>query len=164
MKIALPVLLLLSILSFFFYDRISQKHEDLNNADQAVYQYIKASVEGNDHLFEKVLVPSAQGVLQKGYYAHPGLAKKMGNRYVIKRFPNHYNENKLYYHIEFYHALNEKYYGENLLMVKGKDGKWKSTYLGGISSDEMKQAIAGHEKEGFLVHTYKEGENVVSQN
>jgi hypothetical protein len=163
MKIVLPILFVLSILSIFFYNQITLKHEDLKNADEEVYQYIKASVEGNDQLFKKVLVPSAQGVLQEGYYAHPGLAKKMGNRYLIKRFPNHYDENKLYYHIEFYHAINEKYYGENLLMVKGEDGKWKSTLLGGISADEMKHAIAGHEKEGVLVHTYKEGENVVTQ-
>jgi hypothetical protein len=156
------ILLLLFSLSYFFYDRISQKI-DTNHADQAVYEYIKASVEGNDQLFKKVLVHSAQGVLQNGYYAHPGLAKKMGNRYVIERFPNYYNENKLYYHIEFYHALNDKYYGENLLMVK-ENGKWKSTYLGGISANEMKTAIAGHENEGVLVHTYKEGENVALQN
>lgn len=163
MKFVLPILFMLSIFSFIFYDRLSQKNDDLNNADKAVYEYITASVEGNDQLFKKVLVPRAQRTLQKGYFAHPGLAKKMGNRYVIKRFPNHLDENKLYYYIEFYHAVNDKYYAENLLMVKEKNGNWKSTTLGGIPAKEMKNAIAGHENEGLLVHTYEEGEDVVTQ-
>lgn len=161
MKIVLPIFIVITSLSFFFYDRISQRNEDINKADKAVYQYIEASVEGNDQLFKKVLVKSAQGVLQEGYHAHPGLAKKMGNRYVIKRFPDPLNENKLYYYIEFYHSINQKSYAQNLLMVKGEDGKWKSTSLTGISAKEMKNAIAGYEKEGVLVHTYKEGEKVV---
>jgi hypothetical protein len=163
MKNVLTILFTLFSFSFFFYDLLSQKNAELKNADKAVYEYITASVEGNDQLFKKVLLPSAQGALQAGYYAHPGLAKKMGNRYLIKRFPNHLDEKKLYYRIEFYHAINEKYYAQNLLMIKEKNGHWKSTTLGGISAREMKNAIAGHENEGVLVHTYKEGEDVVAQ-
>lgn len=129
---------------------------DMKEADQAVYTYIKASVEGDDDLYKTVVVKEAQTSLEPHYHAFPGLAKEMNNHYTIKRFSHQLTQNKLYYYIDYYHPKNKQTYAYNLLMVKDSSGKWKSTTLTGISSSKMKKSIKGYEKQGVLVHTYKE--------
>lgn len=136
-----------------------QTSNEVNKADQTVYTYIKASLEGDDDLYKTVLVKDAQSSLEPHYLAFPNLTKKMKNRYIIKRFSHHLSENKLYYYIEYYHPENKQNYAYNLLMIKDAKGNWKSTSITGISSKEMKSAIKGYENEGVLVHSYNKERN-----
>jgi len=146
-------------LVFFAFD-FWQEHKEIIQADKAVYQYIKASVEGDDDLYKKVTVRSAHGILEKGHHAFPNNAKDMGERYFIKRFSHDLKDNKLYYYIEYYSPAHDTKYADNLEMIKDQDGNWKSDSLLGIEGRVMKAKIKGHEKDGVIVHSYKEGEKV----
>lgn len=147
---------------FFAYDHW-QEQKELEKADYAVHQYIKAMAEGSDKALRPVLVKKEQPLLDDTYHAFPGNAKKMGNRYAMKRFSNDFDKGELYYYIEYYHPANNEVYADNLKMVKDSDGKWKSTSLTGILEDTMRYYIKGHEKEGVLVHSYKR-EGVIVEN
>lgn len=146
-------------LVFFAYD-YWQDHQELKQADKAVYQYIKAAVEGDDDLYRKVTVKDAHGILETGHHAFPNNAKNMKERYFIKRFDHDFKDNTLYYYIEYYSPAHDMKYADNLEMIKDQDGKWKSDSLLGIDGRVMKDRIKGHEKDGVIVHSYKEGENV----
>ncbi|MFZ8004563.1 hypothetical protein ACO1D0_00105 [Bacillus licheniformis] len=77
--------------------------EELKKADQAAYNFIVAQIKGSYHkLFKKVLIKDAQGILEAGRHANPGFEKEMGERYQIKRYSRHFDENKLYYYLRFY--------------------------------------------------------------
>lgn len=150
------VAVILTIAATLIFGFISQTPKTVLEADKAVYTFIKASVEADHPLRKTVLVKRDQDILDDSQVLYPGDAKKMGGRYFIKRFDHMINENKIYYYIEYYFPNNERDYAMNLLMVKGADGKWRSSSLTGITSDDMRAAIAGHEKDGVIVHEYKE--------
>jgi len=128
----------------------------VKESDKAVYNFIKASVEADHDLRRSVITKEDQDILEKGVHLYPGDAKKMGERYMIKRFDHLKGQDKIYYYIEYYFPNNKRDYAMNLLMEKGSDGKWRSSSLTGIDSDEMRAAIAGQEDKGVIVHKYKE--------
>lgn len=154
-KIFLNILILFTVIivAACGFQTSGEDKKEIEKADQAVYDFMVAQVEGDDELFKKVLVKDAQGILEDGHHAHPGAAKKMGERYEIKRYDNHFEEDKLYYYIKFYRPVNEEMDYRNVLMVKDKDGNWKSTELMGLDRDEMKAAM-GDEKP-VMVHEMK---------
>ncbi|MFS0890946.1 hypothetical protein [Peribacillus frigoritolerans] len=128
--------------------------KEIEKADQAVYDFIVAQVEGDHELFKKVLMEDAQGVLIDDRHANPDFEEKMGERYEVKRYDSHYNENKLYYYIKFFRPNHDELDYMNVLMVKDDDGNWKSTDIRGIERDEMREAMG--DEEPVTVHEMKE--------
>lgn len=127
--------------------------EELKKADQAAYNFIVAQVEGDHKLFKKVLIKDAQGILEAGRHANPGFEKEVGERYQIKRYSRHFDENKLYYYLRFYRPNHGEDDYMNVLLVKDDDGNWKSTDIRGIDESEMKKAMG--DEEPVTVHKYK---------
>lgn len=130
-----------------------EEEKDIKKADEAVYDFIVAHVEGDDDLFKEVLMEDAQGILEDGHHAHPGISEEMGERYEIKRYENHLKDGKLYYYIKFYRPVNGEMDHRNVLMVKDQDGEWRSTTLMGIDRDKMRSAMG--DEEPTVVHKMK---------
>lgn len=133
-----------------------QEPTDVQKADKAVYDFIVASVEADHDLRKTVVTAKDHDILESGRHLYPGTAKKMGERYTIKRFDHLLKSGKLYYYIEYYSPENKTDYAMNLLMIKEKDGKWRSSSLTGIPGEEMRVSISDYEEKGVLVHQYKE--------
>lgn len=130
-------------------------------ANQVVMDYIIASVEGNHGLYNQILIKEEKdklkesNVLKEDHHAHPGLAKEMGDRYLIRRWDHRLQDGELYYAVKYYHPKNNKWYGENLKLIQ-VNSEWKVTDISGIDEEDMRKAVEGVEY--VTVHESREGE------
>lgn len=127
----------------------SQEEKDLEMMDGMIYQYIVAKVEGNDDVLADLLAPDAQAILEPGRHAFPGDAERMGERYKIIRYDDHYAEGGVLYETWFYRPSTDRINKYNIV-VENTDEGWVISDISSIDEEIMQQVIGA--EEGTVVH------------
>lgn len=119
----------------------SQKERDMKEADKAAMEYVRAYIEMdakklNEFQYKKFNFGDDEVV-------NPGFGEKLKDRYDLDRYDLKEKENEYYYHVRYYHPVDEAQRGMDLRIVKDeKDNKWKN-YEWAWGNSNSVSAIAG---------------------
>lgn len=122
----------------------SQKERDMKEADKVAMEYVRAFIDMdtkklNDLQYKKFNFGEDEVV-------NPDASKNLNNRFDLDRYDLNEGKNEYYYHVRYYHPVEERQRGMDLKMVKDeKDGKWKN-YEWAWGSNYSVDNIAGSMK------------------
>lgn len=128
----------------------SQKERDMKEADKAAIDYLKNFIDMdtkklNDLQYKKFNFGEDEVV-------NLGASKNLNNRYDLERYDLNEGKNEYYYHVRYYHPVEERQRGMDLKIVK--DGKWKN-YAWAWDSNYSLASIVGSMKPA---HVHKWGQ------
>lgn len=131
----------------------SQKEREMKEADKAAMEYLRAYIDVDTVKLNELLYKKNK--FYEEHVVNPGASKQLNNRFDLDRYDLDEGKKEYYYHIRYYHPVEERQRGMDLKIVKDeKDGKWKN-YDWAWSSNNSVDSIVGSMKPA---HVHKWGQ------
>lgn len=103
----------------------SKKEREMKEADKAAMEYVRAFIDLDSTKLESLFYKPYK--FMEGGNSHPGANKGIEERYDLYRYDLKEGKDEYYYHVKYYHPVQERKRVMDLKMVKDeKDGKWKN--------------------------------------